>query len=145
MRLLLDTNIIVDVISEREGYTESLQLLRYCEVKLAEGFISVISIMDAMYILRKYNTREVLREAMQTLIAILYTAIIQKSDITGAFAGGIDDYEDAVQANCAWRIGADYIVTRNLKDFAASAVPAISPREALELVQRHKSPQLFSK
>jgi predicted nucleic acid-binding protein len=138
MRLLLDTNIIVDIISEREGYAESLQLLRYCEAKFAEGFISVVSIMDVMYILRKHKPREAgrpsLREAMQIMLIILYTAVIQKSDISGAFTGDMDDYEDAVQANCAWRIGADYIVTRNLQDFTASLVPAISPREALEML-----------
>ncbi|GHV79850.1 DNA-binding protein [Spirochaetia bacterium] len=138
MRLLLDTNIIVDIISEREGYAESLQLLRYCETKFAEGFVSVISIMDVMYILRKHKPREAgrpsLREAMQIMLIILNTAVIQKSDISGAFTGDMDDYEDAVQANCAWRIGADYIVTRNLQDFTASPVPAISPRDALEML-----------
>jgi predicted nucleic acid-binding protein len=134
MRLLLDTNIIVDIISEREGYTESLQLLKYCEVNFAEGFVSVISIMDVMYILRKYNTGEILRTAMQSLLVILQTAVIHKSDITAAFTGAMGDYEDAVQANCAWRIGVDYIVTHNLQDFTASPVPAISPREALELL-----------
>jgi predicted nucleic acid-binding protein len=134
MRLLLDTNIIVDIISEREGYTESLQLLRYCEAKFAEGFVSVISVTDVMYILRKHNSQEALREAMQTLLAIVYMAIILKSDIIDAFTGAMEDYEDAVQANCARRIGADYIVTRNLQDFAASPVPAVSPREALDIL-----------
>jgi predicted nucleic-acid-binding protein len=134
MKLLLDTNIIVDIISKRDGYTESLQLLRFCEVKLAQGFISVISVMDAMYILRKHNTQEILWSSMQTLITILCMAIIQKSDVTNAFTGRMKDYEDAVQAACALRIGADYIVTRNLQDFTASPVPAISPRKALELL-----------
>jgi predicted nucleic acid-binding protein len=138
MRLLLDTNILVDIISEREGFTESLQLLRFCEAKLAEGFISVISITDVMYILRKYTAREperpALRVAVQTLLAILDTAAVLKSDIVGAFSGTMNDFEDAVQANCARWIDADYIVTRNLQDFAASPVPAVSPRKALELL-----------
>jgi predicted nucleic acid-binding protein len=136
MRLLLDTNIIVDIISEREGYAESLQVLRYCEAKFAEGFISVVSIMDVK---PREAGRPSLREAMQIMLIILYTAVIRKSDISGAFTGDMEDanqgsYEDAVQANCAWRIGADYIVTRNLQDFTASPVPAISPREALEML-----------
>jgi predicted nucleic acid-binding protein len=153
MKLLLDTNIIVDIISEREGYTESLQLLRYCEVKFVEGWISVISVTDVMYILRnfrrsaqgKIRVNETLREHMSlrehmlTLFTILDVAVVMKSDITGAFTGGMTDYEDAVQAHCAYRIGADYIVTRNLRDFEWSPVPAISPGQALNILS---GPQL---
>ena len=138
MRLLLDTNVIIDIISERDGYTPSLQLLRYCEAKFAEGFISVVSVMDIMYILRTYKPRETghptLREAMQIILTILSTAVIQKSDISSAFTGDMKDYEDAVQAHCAHRIGADYIVTHNLTDFIASPIPAVSPQRALEIL-----------
>ena len=45
------------------------------------------------------------------------------------------DYEDAVQASCAERMKADYIVTHNLKDFVASSIPAISPGYALDIIE----------
>jgi hypothetical protein len=45
------------------------------------------------------------------------------------------DFEDAVQSSCARRVKADYIITRNVKDFEKSPVPAILPSEALELLR----------
>ena len=44
------------------------------------------------------------------------------------------DFEDCLQDRCAERNGADYIITRNAKDFNGSVVPAISPEEFLETI-----------
>jgi predicted nucleic acid-binding protein len=136
IRLFLDTNIIVDVITKRKGYEDSLQILRYCETNRAVGWVSAISVTDVMYILRKYGTPEAVREAIQTLLVIVELADVLKSDILSAFGGNMQDFEDAVQASCAKRIKAEYIITRNYKDFKASSVPAILPAEALKLLSK---------
>lgn len=136
IRLFLDTNIIVDVITKRKGYEDSLQILRYCETTRAVGWISAISVTDVMYILRKYGTPKTVREAIQTLLAIVDLADVLKSDILSAFGGNMQDFENAAQASCARRVKAEYIITRNFKDFRASSVPAISPGEALKLLSK---------
>lgn len=135
MKLLLDTNIIVDVISARDGFEESLDVLKFCEVKKVDEVVSTATILDVMYILRKFINPEKVREAVQTLLTIVSVEEIKKSDIIGAFDCDMDDYEDAVQAQCAKRCGADYIVTRNIRDFNRSPVPAILPAAALELLK----------
>ncbi len=71
---------------------------------------------------------------MQMLMQIVDTVPAQKSDISAALSGNIPDFEDGVQASCAARIKADYIVTRNVKHFIGSSVPAILPREILKLL-----------
>ncbi|MCL2867496.1 MAG: PIN domain-containing protein [Clostridia bacterium] len=134
MRLMLDTNIIVDVLSKRDGYEESLQLVKYCELGKAEGFVSAITVTDVMYILRKHITPSLAREAMQTLLLIVNVANVLKSDITSGFSSDMKDYEDAVQASCAERMKADYIVTRNINDFAKSPIPAILPNSAINII-----------
>jgi len=134
MRLLLDTNVIVDIVSERTGYQESLQLLKYCETWRAEGFVSAVTITDVMYILRKHISPDAVRNAVQTLLLVVDVVDVLKTDITAAFASGMKDFEDAVQASCAGRIKADYIVTRNISDFSNSIVPAISPADALKII-----------
>jgi len=134
MRLMLDTNIVVDILSKRGGYEDSLQLFKYCELGQVDGFISAITVTDVMYILRKHISPSLVREAVQTLLLIVDVANVLKSDISSAFLSDMKDYEDAVQAACAQRMKADYIVTRNLKDFEKSAVPAISPNEALNII-----------
>jgi len=132
MKLLLDTNIIVDVLSQRDGYETSLQLIKHCELGHIEGFVSAITITNVMYILRKHIAPNLVREVVQTLLLMVEVANVTKSDITFGFTSEMKDYEDAVQAACAARIKADYIVTRNIKDFAKSPIPAILPSEALD-------------
>jgi predicted nucleic acid-binding protein len=134
MRLLLDTNVIVDVLSGRDGYIDSLEVLKRCETKRAEGFISVITITDVMYILRKHKTSGGIRGAMTALMSIVDISDVTRADIRNAFSCEMRDFEDAAQAMCAKRIGADYIVTRNVKDFAASPVRAILPSDMLKCI-----------
>ena len=131
MKLLLDTNIVVDILSRRAGYEDSLGILRACEVKRAEGFVSAVTVTDVMYILRKHIAPVDVREALSTLLAIVDVADVLKSDIRGAFSCGMNDFEDAVQAMCAKRIDADCIVTRNVRDFECSPVPPRLPAEIL--------------
>ena len=134
MRLLLDTNIIVDVLSKRDGYMDSLKILRCCEAKRAEGYVSAITVTDVMYILRKNAAVENARESLLALISIVDVADVTRADIKGAFSCGMKDFEDAAQAMCAGRIGADFIVTRNVKDFVLSPVQAVTPLAALALI-----------
>ena len=134
MKLMLDTNIVIDIISKRAGYEDSLQLLKHCELGNFDGFVSVITVVDVMYILRKHIPPGDVRDAVQTLLLIVDVANVFKSDIASAFLSDMKDYEDAVQSLCAQRMKADYIVTRNIKDFALSAIPAISPSRALEII-----------
>jgi predicted nucleic acid-binding protein len=129
MRLLLDTNIIVDILSRRDGYIDSLKVLKYCEIKKAKGYISAITVTDVMYILRKHIAPDSVRDALLTLMAIVDIADVTRTDIRGAFSCGIRDFEDAVQAMCARRIKVDYIVTRNIKDFKGSPIQPVLPTE----------------
>ena len=135
MRFLLDTNIIVDVISRRPGHKDSLEVLKCCELHHAEGFVSATTVTDVAYILRQHLAPEGTREALRTLLAIVEVAEVLKSDILSALASGMKDFEDAVQASCACRQGMDGLVTRNFKDFKDSAVPTLLPAEALAKIR----------
>ena len=133
MKLLLDINILIDILSGREGYEESLQVLRLCEVT-AKGFISAVSVTDIVYIMLKQLSPEKVRDAVSTLLAIVNVVSVTKNDITAALSGSFSDFEDAVQASCAARITAEYIVTRNAKDYRLSAVKAITPSDLLQIL-----------
>jgi len=134
MKVLFDTNIIVDIIAKREGYMESLQLLKYCEMRKISGFVTAITITDLMYILRKHISPDYVREAVQNLILIVDVADVLKTDISSAFLNKFNDFEDAVQSSCAKRIEADYIVTRNVKDFVNSEITALLPMKLLNII-----------
>ena len=87
-----------------------------------------------MYILKKYVSPHLVQEIVSTLLLIVDVADVLRSDIRSALASEMNDYEDAVQSACAKRAKANYIITRNLKDFKMSVVPAISPYDALKIL-----------
>lgn len=135
MRILIDTNIILDVLMKRaDFYEDSARVLKLCEIKKMEGFVSATSVTDILYLLRKAIPPEQVRETVKTLLAVVDVAGVTKADIHNAFGYNMPDYEDAVQAACAKRISAEYIVTRNQKDFAGSPVQAILPAMLVKLL-----------
>ena len=99
-----------------------------------DGYISALSIPNIVYIMRKELDSEKTADILEKLSLIFKIADLKGSDIMKAARLGFDDYEDAVQSVCAARIKADYIVTRNIKDFTKSKVTAIKPSEFLESV-----------
>ena len=134
MKILIDTNVIVDNLALRDEYEESLKLLQLCENGFLKGVITTVTVMDVLYIMRKHLSLDEVRDSVQILLHIVDLVPILKSDIDTALAGDFSDLEDAVQASCARRIRADYIVTRNVKDFNGSSVPAVIPAGMLKIL-----------
>jgi predicted nucleic acid-binding protein len=135
LKVLIDTNIVVDNLARRDEYGDSLEILNLCENRRLEGVVSTVTIMDVMYILRKYMGSLEARRAVSMLMQIVDVVPALENDISAALTSDFSDFEDAVQAACAARIKADYIVTRNLRDFKNSPVPAILPDDILKLLQ----------
>lgn len=128
MRALIDTNIILDLLCDREGFADdAVKLFKLCETQQIEGYVSALSIPNIVYILRKELGREQISKIIQTLSSIFCIADLKGGDMEKAAELPMDDFEDALQSVCAARVRADYIVTRNLKDFTNSKVPAIMP------------------
>ena len=135
MKALIDTNIVVDNFARRDEYRDSLDILNLCENGGLEGVVSTVTIMDVMYILRKHMDSAEARYAALMLMQIVDVVPALKSDINAALTSDFPDFEDAVQAACAARVKADYIVTRNVRDFKNSPAPVILPGDALRLLQ----------
>ena len=120
MKLLVDTNIVLDVILKLEEWAmEGAELLAAIERGKAEGYLAGHSVTTVYYIVARIRDEGIARQAVSDLLDIL--AVVPPSDaiFRRALTLAMEDYEDAVQAACALRIGADYIVTRNVKDFEA--------------------------
>ena len=133
MKVLIDTNIILDVLCKRpDFYKDSAKVFKLCEVKRISGVISALSIPNIMYILRKELDSEKTKEILDNLSLIFSIADLKADDLKKAADMQFKDYEDAVQSACAARIKANYIITRNIGDFTMSKVAAIKPIELLE-------------
>ena len=136
MRVLLDTNILLDKISVREPFVKDANdIIALCVEKKIEGFIAAHSIMNMFYILRNEITLEDRRKLLIWFCKLLTAVGIDQDKIIAALENeDFSDVEDCLQDECAKACGAEYIVTRNIRDYKNSTVPAITPDEFLKLV-----------
>lgn len=134
MVLLIDTNILLDVLLERsEFFTDSSNIWKLCET-VATGYVSALSIANLVYIMRKKLNPEKTEAVINQIRMIFEFTDLSVADINLASRMEWDDFEDAIQSATASRIHADYIVTRNVRDFSDSKVMAFTPSELLARV-----------
>ncbi len=132
MRLLIDGNIILDVLQNREPHVgDSAKIWKLCETRQTEGYVSALTFSNLVYVMRKELTPEKINEILQSLGLIFRFSDLTVSDMTKAADLQWDDFEDAIQSVTAERIHADYIITRNVKDFKGSKTVAFTPTEFL--------------
>ena len=135
MKILIDTNIILDVLCKRDDfYKDSAMVCKLCEVKKITGVVSALSIPNIIYIMRKELDAERTKEILNSISLIFTIADLKADDLKKAASMKFKDYEDAVQSACASRIRAEYIITRHIRDFRESKVAAIKPAEFLERI-----------
>ena len=136
MKLLIDTNIILDALMNRTPWAKAAQdiILAVAEEK-AEGCITASSFTDIHYLLRKnLKDKEKTKQTLLGLLTVVNVLDVTGSDCEKAFDLPMSDYEDALLATCGKRHKADYIVTRDLKHFEGSPVEVIQPDELLKML-----------
>lgn len=135
MKLLLDINVLLDLVLAREPWAGSAaQLLAAVESGQAEGLVAGHTLTTVHYIVEQQEGRGKALQALTDLLRLVEVVPIEKPDFHQALALDIKDFEDAVQAAAALKIGADYLVTRNEKDFRSCPVPTIQPATILSLL-----------
>lgn len=135
MRILVDTNICLDILQKRNGfYDSSKAALFLASEKNCKICITTATVMDIMYITRKhFADNSVQRNIVRDFISAFKLLKISKKNIAYGFAGLMKDFEDAVQASCAKSHFIDIVLTRNVKDFSNSPVRAMSPEDFIKL------------
>jgi predicted nucleic acid-binding protein len=134
MRVLLDTNIIIDAVALRQPFCENaVKILHLFAKKQIECSITASTATDIYYISSSYRKDKALFQELHDLFLDLDIITVTKEDCLEAFDTGMDDYEDSLLSLCAGKWGANYIITRNIKDFTNSRIPAILPGDFLKL------------
>ena len=132
MKLLIDANILLDVLQNRENFVRASSMVwKLCETEQAKGYMSALTFANLVYIMRKEMDAQRIEEVLHMLSLIFEFAELNDSDLFRAAALQWPDFEDAVQSVTAERIHADYIITRNVRDFSRSKVIAFTPDELL--------------
>lgn len=138
MVILIDTNVLLDVLQDRKPFLqESGEVIRLCGHRSVKGYMAPHSVSNIFFIMRKNCSAEQRRLLLKGLLKVIRVGGIEHESVVEALEReGFSDFEDCLQDECAKGIGADYIITRNVKDFERSKVPAITPEQFLEIMEK---------
>lgn len=140
MRVMLDTNVIIDVLQRREPWFEAgSKIFLAAAAKQITGCITAKQSADIHFFSRKQfkgmdNVDEKARQVVLKLFSLFEVIDTLAVDCQDAFGIENNDYEDAILIASAYRAGVDIIVTRNLEHFQESPVKVCSPTELVELL-----------
>jgi predicted nucleic acid-binding protein len=131
-RILIDTNVVLDLALDREPFAQDAQsLFEVLDQPDLEGIITATTITDLYYLLRKAKGRETAVTLLQDLLLVVTVAEVNHSSIEKALNLNWKDFEDALQAVTAQAAGADFLITRNVKDFQPGVISILSPIDFL--------------
>lgn len=132
MVVVIDANVIIDFLTSREPYFSSAsKIIEKCIYGDIEGYVAFHSISNMWYILRKIPEDQ-RRKWLESICTCLKVVGASHDGVVKAIRmREFKDFEDCLQDRCAEEINAEYIVTRNVSDYAASKIPAIEPQELL--------------
>ena len=135
MRIMIDTNVFLDVLTRREPfYAASRQVLELCEKGLVQGFLTASSVTDIYYLIHRHlHNTEQSYQALGAVLKIAKVLPVTNEDVLSAYLQHSPDFEDCLLATCAQVNRCDMIVTRNVKDFAGLGIPAMTPDEFLRI------------
>lgn len=132
MKLLFDLNVLLDVIQHREPhFTASAAVCAMAVRKDVAGFIPSHALTTVATVVRKHAGAAKESEVLDWFLGSFTIAPAGHSEMLRAKGLRLADFEDAVVVATAETVGCRWIVTRNVRDFRGSAIPAITPEEFL--------------
>jgi len=135
VRVLVDTNVVLDVLLDRRPFAEAAtQVFALIEESSIEGFLCATTVTTVDYLLGQALPPKEARAALQRLLDLFEIATVNRPVLEQALRSDISDFEDAVIEQSARLVAADAIATRNLTDFEKSSVTAFDPPELLSAI-----------
>ena len=133
-KLLVDTNIILDLFAKREGfYAAAAQLFSLADKKEVKLYVCSLSFANVHYILRRQLPEDKVREVLRKLKVLVQVLALDSKTIDKSLNSEFNDFEDALHYYAAVASNIDVIVTRNLKDFKKSKLPVMTASQFIKV------------
>jgi len=130
MRVLIDTNVVLDFLQDREPFVEdAARLFEKIDAGEVEGFIAATTVTNIYYIIRKAAGAIAANDAIAQILMDLHICAVNREILQQAIALNFQDFEDAVQYACGIAYGVDAIVTRDVSGFVNAEISVMSPGE----------------
>lgn len=139
MKLLLDTNVLIDLTAKREPYVHDIRKL--CIAKVfgdVQLWVSTQSYADAYYVLRKSASEADVKRALLSTLELLTPCGTYAPDIEAALKSDWHDIEDHLIAHASKHINADAMITRDAEMIEKCPVKAVTPAEALAYLEERE-------
>lgn len=132
-RLFLDTNVVIDLLGEREPfYQNAAQIATLADKGKIQLVVSALTYSTAYYVLSKFEKQKVVMEKLQKFKVIAETSDLTDKIIDKALTSGFSDFEDALQYFCALQTNCNILLTRNENDYKIAEIPVLSQEEFLK-------------
>lgn len=140
MRVLVDTDVVLDLVLAREPFAQaSAQLFKLHEQGKIDAYIAAITLINVFYITRKIKSAQTARHAVELLLSSLAVCPLSHRILDEAYKLPFADYEDAVQHASATASGLDTIVTRDINDYKNATLPVFSPVDLLKQLESQQA------
>jgi predicted nucleic acid-binding protein len=134
VRVLIETNILLDFLLQREPFFQDAELLfEAIDNSRVIGYITATTITDIFYIARRQTgSIEQARQAVLEILTVMMICPVNRVILESAFNSGLADFEDAIQIFCAVDQGLDAIITRDTQGFLGSSISVLSIQDLLQ-------------
>lgn len=119
MKVLIDTNVIIDALTSREPWNESAETIFIMAANhIMDMYITASSATDIYYLVRKYlHSADQAKQVIEKLYSLVGILTVSGAECIDALASSVSDYENAVVERVSVKSDMDYIITRNVKDY----------------------------
>ena len=137
MQVLIDTNVILDVLLNRNPFVQdAVKILKIPEDNM-QKFVSASAVTDIYYIAyQEIRDKIKVKDLIKTLLQVVHVADVAEANILVALNSDWDDFEDSFQNSVAESHNYDVIITRNKGDYNKSNLQLFSPKEFLEEINK---------
>jgi predicted nucleic acid-binding protein len=135
LKVLFDTNVILDVLLQRHPYTVSaIKLMAAAETSQISGYLGATTVTTLFYLYAKASSSRDAKKTVDKLLQIFNIAPVNRNVLHAALTSNFKDYEDAVLHEAGVRAGVDCIVTRNIKDFSKAKLTVYEPDDLVNIL-----------
>jgi predicted nucleic acid-binding protein len=134
LKIFIDVNVFIDVMTKRQGWTESLRVLNLARrSQEIESWTSALTLPLIYFFRRRVVDEPTARTDAQAILKGLHLVALSQAILDQAIISAGSDFEDNIQLVSAVSISANHLVTRNKKDFDGSMISVLNPEEWLAL------------
>ncbi|NOX87460.1 MAG: PIN domain-containing protein [Calditrichaeota bacterium] len=135
MKVLFDTNVVLDFLLDRQPFADDAASL-FARVEYSEmnGYLCATTVTTIHYLLKKALGDREAAKHISSLLSLFEVAPVNRLVLEEALSAGFSDFEDAVIYEAGRHAGAEFIITRNTKDFKKSELPVYDPSEFVKIL-----------